>query len=171
MVSGLRKKKKKRKIAAGLREPVAEQLSTKFDELRKEVLALKKQIAGLPPLVIFHPSRICRHLRLRRQSNPLRRSCLCQFAPPPPPPPPPPQPAPIPCPKPNPPSGTGSFLDGIVNGVTLNPVTPADEVTPLPFNTGGGILDEIARQMEKIREFHKEESSDTETEESSNSIR
>jgi hypothetical protein len=43
-VSGL-----KEQMAAGLRERVAEQLSTKFDEPRKEVLALKQQTAGLPP--------------------------------------------------------------------------------------------------------------------------
>jgi hypothetical protein len=36
-------------IAACLCEPVAQQLSTKFGELHKEVLALKTQIAGLPP--------------------------------------------------------------------------------------------------------------------------
>jgi hypothetical protein len=39
----------KEQIAVGLRERVAEQLSTKFDDLRKEVLALKLRIAGLPP--------------------------------------------------------------------------------------------------------------------------
>jgi hypothetical protein len=39
----------KEQIAAVLRERVAEQLLTQFDDLRKEVLALKTQTAGLPP--------------------------------------------------------------------------------------------------------------------------
>jgi hypothetical protein len=39
----------KEQLAAVLRERASEQLSTKFDDLRKEVLALKTQTAGLPP--------------------------------------------------------------------------------------------------------------------------
>jgi hypothetical protein len=46
-VSGL-----KEQIAAVLREGVAEQLSTKFDELRKDVSALKAHIAGLDSRII-----------------------------------------------------------------------------------------------------------------------
>jgi uncharacterized coiled-coil protein SlyX len=46
-VSGL-----KEQIAAVLREGVAEQLSTKFDDLRKEVLALKAQTAGLDSRIV-----------------------------------------------------------------------------------------------------------------------
>jgi hypothetical protein len=39
----------KTRIAAGLREWVAEQLSTKFNELRKDPSVPKTQIVGLPP--------------------------------------------------------------------------------------------------------------------------
>jgi hypothetical protein len=40
----------KEQIASGLHERAVEELSTKFDDLRKEVPTLKTQIAGLPSL-------------------------------------------------------------------------------------------------------------------------
>jgi hypothetical protein len=72
----------KEQIAAGLRERVSEQLSAKFDDLRREVLAPKTQIAGLPP----HPV----------PSVPIV--------------PPPPSPAPVP-PSPQPPVPSTPSLD------------------------------------------------------------
>jgi hypothetical protein len=50
--------------------------------------------------------------------------------------------------------------------VRLNPVVRSEPVEPLPSEGGGSLLDEIARQMGKIREYHRV-SSDSESAESS----
>jgi ABC-type transporter Mla subunit MlaD len=48
----------KRQISAVLRDPVVQQLSMDLSELRKEVLALKCQIAAVPPTAVpFIPKR------------------------------------------------------------------------------------------------------------------
>jgi hypothetical protein len=86
----------KEQIAAVLRERVAEQLSTKFGDLRKEVLALKKQIAGLPPPSV--------------PSVPIQPPPSFPAPVPPRPQPPPSFPAPVP-PPPQPPVPSAPSLD------------------------------------------------------------